>query len=108
MRKENPETLAFEGVFSCQAYSFGRGKYIAQDGLLEIVACVGFYYGIGDFKKAEILFLDLEEKAATEKDLKRAFESFGIGILEKVDNAKGIKVSKKKCWKIICSLQPFR
>jgi hypothetical protein len=86
-----------QGVFSCQAYDFGEGSYIAQDALLEEAACVGFYNAQADFKKAEIIFLPgLEKKTWGEKELKNAFESFGIGILKSVDNAHGIKVLKEE------------
>lgn len=86
-----------QGVFSCQAYDFGEGSYTAQDGLLEQAACVGFYNALADFKKAEIIFLPgLEGKISGEKELKDAFEGFGIGILKSVDNAQGIKVLKEE------------
>jgi hypothetical protein len=84
-------------VFSCQAYDFGEGNYTAQDGLLEQAACVGFYNALSDFKKAEILFFPgLEKKTWGEKELKGAFERFGIGILKSVDTAQGINVLKEE------------
>lgn len=82
-----------QGVFSCQACDLGEGKYIAQDALLDQVACVGFYNHMADHKKAEIfLFPGLEKKTSDEKDLKRAFQSFGVGILKSVDQAQGVEI----------------
>ncbi len=89
--------FAPEGAFSCQAYDFGRGSYVAQDGLFEFIACVSFYSPVFDFKKAEILLLPALKKGTFgEKELKKAFDDFGIKILEVVDNAQGIKVLKEE------------
>lgn len=86
-----------KGVFSCKAYDFGKEKYLAQDVLFKEAACVGFYSTLADFKKAEIIFLpDLCQKSPDEKELKYAFESFGLEILKRVDNAQGIEILKEE------------
>lgn len=93
----NGRYYAPQNVFSCQAEDFGSGKYIAQDGLLEQAACVGFYGPTGTSKKAEVMFLPgLEKKALDGKALKDAFDCFGIGILKTVDNAQGIEVLREE------------
>ena len=84
-------------VFSCLADDFGTGKHISQDGLLKEAACVGFYNSMGDFKKAEVLFLPGFEKINLEhKALKDCFDRFGIGILKTVDQAQGIEILKEE------------
>ncbi|MGH2611744.1 MAG: hypothetical protein ACRDFB_01690, partial [Rhabdochlamydiaceae bacterium] len=89
----NGRYYAPKNVFSCQADDFGEGAYLAQDGLLEQAACVGFYSSIANFKKAEVMFMPgLEKKSLERKALKDAFDGFGIGILKTVDNAQGIEV----------------
>lgn len=82
-----------KNVFSCEADNFGEKEYITQDGLLEQSVAAAFYNPVGDFKKAEILFIPGKEKNNTsEKDLKRMFKYFGINILTDVDNARDIEI----------------
>lgn len=89
----NGRYYAPKNVFSCLPDSFGEGKYIAQDALLNQAACVGFYSPIGNFKKAEVIFTpSLENKKLDKPDLRDAFDSFGIGILKTVDSAEGIEI----------------
>jgi hypothetical protein len=86
-----------KNVFSCQAYDFGKETYIAQDVLLEQMACVSFYNAVGDFQQAMVIFMPgIEEKNLDEKALQHAFEAFGIGILKTVDQAQGIKVLQEE------------
>lgn len=86
-----------ENVFSCRADDFGRGTYVAQDTLTDQFACVAFYNSIGDFKKAEVMFLPgFEEKNLSPKAIRVAFDSFVIGILKEVDNAQGIEILKEE------------
>ena len=93
----NNRYYAPKNVFSCQADNFGESQYIAQDGLWNAAACVGFYNGKACFKKAEVIFMrDLEKTYADKSDLQDVFKHMGIGILEAVDNAQGIEILKEE------------
>jgi len=85
-----------KNAFSCRAYDFGEGKYLTQDRLEDVFACIGFYNSFGSFKKAEMIMLPKIKKPLEEKDLRDVFESFGIGILKKVDNAQGIEILQEE------------
>lgn len=93
----NGRYYAPKNIFSCQACDFSEGRYTAQDGLLDQIACVGFYNSLADFKKAEVIFMSwLEKKNLDEQALKDAFNRFGIGILKTVDDAQGIEILKEE------------
>lgn len=86
-----------QNIFSCRAMDFGQGRYLSQDSMTDMYCCVGFYDSIGNFRKAEVIFIPgLKTKALSKKQLKAAFENFGIGILKDVDNAQGIDILSEK------------
>ncbi len=86
-----------ENIFSCQAEDYGERKYVSQDALSPVSVSVAFYGPIYNFKKAEVIFMPgTEDKQINEVGLKDFFEHLGIGILEKVDNAQGIKVLEEE------------
>ncbi|HAB98198.1 MAG TPA: hypothetical protein DCE71_00015, partial [Parachlamydiales bacterium] len=59
------------------------------------VAGVAFFSPVFDFKKAEITCLPgLKKGAFGKKELQKAFEDFGISVLEFIDDAEGVKVLK--------------
>lgn len=93
----NKRYHAPKNVFSCQAEDFGEGSYMAQDGLLDIAACVAFYNATAGFIKAEVMFVpELAHKTWNKELLKHGFDGFGIGILKDVDYARGITVLKEE------------
>lgn len=54
---------------------------------------IGFYSSSGDFRKADVGVFPFELKTPPDREmLERAFQGFGIRILEVVDNAIGIEV----------------
>jgi hypothetical protein len=101
-RINNGRYYSPKNIFSCQAYDFGEEKHLSQDVHNEIsetssYSAVGFYHKKGDFKKAEIIFAPVfEKKVLGEKDLKEAFNHFGIGILESVDHAQNIEILEEE------------
>ncbi len=91
----NGRYYAPKNVFSCKAYDFGSGTYIAQDTLMDCAACVGFYSSKANFKKAEVAFTPTLKKL-DRKALREVFDGLGIGILKTVDHAQGIEVLKEE------------
>ncbi len=79
-----------EEIFTCDAYDFGEGRYLAQDALLDCAVCVGFYNSTGRFKRAEVLFFPGNEDEKIK--LKEFSLGFALGILKDVDNAQGIDI----------------
>lgn len=83
--------------FSCEAVDFGQEKYISQDSTDDDFACVAFYDKDANFRQAEVIALSGADKKKYDKGrLRDFFNRLGIGILEKVDYAKGIEILKEE------------
>lgn len=86
-----------KNLFSCQVQDFGRGSYIANDITLDDMSGVIFYHPSGHFKKAEVISMPvIKTKSLNKEDLQQAFETFGVGLIKAVDQAKGIQILQQK------------
>lgn len=83
-------------LFSCKANDFGEGQYISQDGFTDNTVSLGFYNSDGDFQRAEMIILANDKRVLNNQELETFFYDLGIGILETVDDAKGIEILQKE------------
>lgn len=82
-------------IFSCKANDFGKGNYISQDVVHDNTVSLGFYNSNGNFQKAEMIILPSDKRTLNNEEIERFFYDLGIGILKKVDDAKGIEIIQK-------------